>query len=108
VAATAGRLKVPIYTVALGTPEGVVEGPLGEIIPVPPDPAQLRRIAKASGGRAFEVEDADRLEAVYESLGSRLGTTPRKREITSAFAGLGLLALLAAGFLSVRWRGRLN
>ncbi len=108
VAAAAGRLKVPIYTVALGTPEGIVEGPLGEIIPVPPDPGQLRRIAEASGGRAFQVEDAGRLEAVYESLGSQLGTTARKREITSAFTGLALFALLAAVGLSVRWRGRLN
>jgi len=108
VAAAAGRLNVPIYTVALGTPEGVVEGPLGQIIPVPPDPAQLRRIAQESGGRTFAVDDADRLEAVYESLGSQLGTTARKREITALFSGLGLLALLAAGALSVRWRGRLN
>jgi Ca-activated chloride channel homolog len=106
VARAAGRLKVPIYTVALGTPDGVVEGPLGEVIPVPPDPAQLRRIAEASGGRAFAVEDADRLESVYEALGSRLGTRERRREITAGFAGFGLLALLAAAGLSVRWRGR--
>lgn len=108
VARAAGRLKVPIYTVALGTPEGVVEGFNGQLIPVPPDPAQLRRIARFSGGRAFEVADADRLEAIYQSLGSQLGTEPRKREITSAFAGAGLLLLLLAGGLSVRWRGKLT
>ena len=108
VAREAGRLGVPIYTVALGTPEGIVEGPLGEVIPVPPDPAQLRRIADASGGRAFAVEDAGRLEAVYESLGSRLGTRERRREMTSAFAGLGLIMLFAAAALSVRWRGRVS
>lgn len=108
VAEEAGRLGVPIYTVALGTPEGVVYDPLGREVAVPPDPAQLRRIAKASGGQAFEVDDAERLEAVYESLGSRLGTEPRKREMTSAFAGLGLVAILLAGVLSVRWRGRIN
>ena len=108
VAEAAGELGVPIYTVALGTPEGVVYDPLGRAISVPPDPAQLRRIANASGGEAFAVDDAERLEAVYERLGSRLGTEPRRREMTSAFAGLGLLALLAAGALSVRWRGRIN
>jgi Ca-activated chloride channel homolog len=108
VAAAAGRLDVPIYTVALGTPDGVVEGPFGELIPVPPDPQQLRRIARASGGSAFAVEDGDRLKAVYESLGSRLGTRERKREVTAAFAGAGLLALLAAAALSVRWRGRVT
>lgn len=108
VARIAGRAKVPVYTVALGTPDGVVQGALGAPIPVPPDPDQLRRIARLSGGRFFAVEDADRLDAVYRSLGSRLGTKPRQREITAAFAGLGLLALLAAGALSVRWRSRLT
>ena len=108
VARAAGRLDVPIYTVALGTPEGVVPGPFGETIPVPPDPDSLRRVARSSGGRFFAVDDADRLDAVYKGLGSQLGTRPRKREITAAFAGLGLLLLLAASALSVRWRGRLS
>ncbi len=108
VARAAGRLKVPIYTVALGTPDGVVEGPFGDPIPVPPDPAQMRRIARFSGGRSFQVEDADRLDAVYKSLGSQLGTKPRKREATAGFAGAGLLLLLLAGGLSVRWRGKLS
>jgi Ca-activated chloride channel family protein len=107
VARSAGRLHVPIYTVALGTPDGVVPGPFGEAIPVPPDPEQLRRVARFSGGRFFAVEDADRLDAVYKALGSQLGTKPRQREITSAFAGLGLLLLAVAGTLSVRWRGRM-
>lgn len=107
VARAAGRLKVPIYTVALGTPDGVVQGPFGDPIPVPPDPAQLRRVARFSGGRFFQVEDADRLDAVYKSLGSQLGTKPRQREVTAGFAGAGLLLLLVAGGLSVRWRGRL-
>jgi Ca-activated chloride channel family protein len=108
VARAAGRLHVPIYTVALGTPEGVVPGPFGEAIPVPPDPDQLRRVARFSGGSFFAVDDADRLDAVYKTLGSQLGTRPRQREITSAFAGLGLLLLVAASALSVRWRGRLS
>jgi Ca-activated chloride channel family protein len=107
VARIAGRMHVPIYTVALGTPDGIVPGPFGEPIPVPPDPDQLRRIAHYSGGRFFLAEDASRLDAVYKALGSQLGTKPRQREVTAAFAGLGLLLLTLAGGLSVRWRGRL-
>jgi Ca-activated chloride channel family protein len=108
VARAAGRLHVPIYTVALGTPDGTVAGPFGEPIPVPPDPGQMRRIARYSGGRSFTVSDADRLDAIYKTLGSQLGTRPRKHEITALFAGIGLLLLAAAGTLSVRWRGRLS
>jgi len=43
---------------SLGTPDGTVPGPFGDPIPVPPDPQQLRRIAKFSGGRFFAVDDA--------------------------------------------------
>ena len=108
VARAAGRLDVPIYTVALGTPDGVVASPFGDVIPVPPDPQSLRRIARASGGQFFKVDDADRLSSVYENLGSRLGTRERKREATAGFAGVGLALLALAGLLTVRWRGRLT
>jgi Ca-activated chloride channel family protein len=103
VAQEAGRLKVPVYTVALGTPDGVVDGNLR----VPPDPQALAQIAQASGGQAFEASDGDQLTAVYERLGSQLGTREETREITAAFAGAGLLLLGGALVGSVRWLGRL-
>jgi Ca-activated chloride channel homolog len=99
----AGRLGVPVYTVALGTPEGIVDVQL----PVPPDPEALRQIAQASGGQAFEAADGDQLTAVYESLGSRLGTRMETREITAGFAAAGLLLLVGAAAASVRRHGRL-
>jgi Ca-activated chloride channel family protein len=103
VAQEAGRLRIPVYTVALGTPDGVVDGHLR----VPPDPQALAEIAQASGGQAFEASDGDQLTAVYERLGSQLGTRKETREITAAFAGAGLLLLGAALIGSVRWLGRL-
>jgi Ca-activated chloride channel homolog len=94
---------VPVYTVALGTPDGIVEGNL----PVPPDPEALRQIAQASGGQAFEASDGDQLESVYERLGSQLGTRKETREITAGFAAAGLLLLGGALVASVRRFGRL-
>ena len=108
VAEAAGRLNIPIYTVALGTAGGVVQSPYGDPIPVPPDPASLRRIARESGGEFFNVKDSERLNAVYERLGSRLGTKPRAREATAGFAGAGLALLAVAALLGARWRGRLT
>jgi Ca-activated chloride channel family protein len=72
VAREAGRLRVPVYTVALGTPDGVLDDPsgFGRALPVPPDPEALRQIATASGGQAFTAQDADQLGSVYERLGS--------------------------------------
>ncbi len=107
VAREAGRLDVPVYTVALGTATEVIEAPDGSLIPVPPDPEALRDIARASGGRAFEADESGELDAVYERLGSQLGTRDAEREITAGFAGAGALALLLAAGLSLRWSGRL-
>jgi Ca-activated chloride channel family protein len=103
VAQEAAEQHVPVYTVALGTPDGVVDG----ILRVPPDPEALREIARASGGQAFEASDGDQLTAVYERLGSQLGTREETREVTAAFAAAGLLLLGGALAGSVRGFGRL-
>jgi Ca-activated chloride channel homolog len=108
VAREAKRLRVPIYTVSLGTDEGTVPGgPFGDPIPVPPDPETMREIAEESGARAFTAEDAEELDTVYERLGSRIGSKQEKREITAGFAGGGLVLLGAALALSLRNLGRL-
>ncbi len=105
-AARAAKLRIPIYTVALGTPDGVVEGPMGQPIAVPPDPETLREIARQSGGRSFETGDAGELDQVYEQLGSRIGTRKEQREVSAAFAAGGLLLLLGGLGTGLRWRGR--
>jgi Ca-activated chloride channel homolog len=98
---------VPIYTVSLGTGEGVVPNPgFGPPILVQPDPATMRQIAQASGGRAFTAQDSGELSAIYRSLGSRLGQKKVAREATGAFAVGGLVLLLGAAASSVRRVGR--
>lgn len=103
----ARRAGIPVFAVALGTDEGVVErqlpGGLTERIRVPPDPQTLRRVALTTGGQFFEAPTAEQLRAVYEDLGSRLGTRREEREVTAAFAGGGALVLLAASALSALW-----
>jgi Ca-activated chloride channel family protein len=106
VAQRAKAAGVPIYTVALGTPDGVVQTPDGQVLQVPPDPQGLQQIATSSGGRAFTAQDSDALDSVYETLGSRIGTKKEKREISAGFAAAGLLLLGGALFTSLRWRGR--
>lgn len=101
---------IPVFTVALGTPEGVLERDWygsRRIIPVPPDPETLRQIASATGGEAFEARDARKLNAVYESLGSRLGRVPEEREVTVGFLAGGAALLLSALLLSALWAPRL-
>jgi Ca-activated chloride channel homolog len=107
VARRAGRLGIPIHTVALGTRTATITTPDGTLIPVPPDPEAMRRIAELSGGRAFEVDDADELAGLYEDLGSRVATEEELREITGAFAAGGIVLLLAAAALGTRATARL-
>jgi Ca-activated chloride channel family protein len=98
----ARRLKVPVYTISLGTPGGTVEhtipGGYVETIRVPPSPQTLQMIARTTGGRFFTAATDKELESVYASLGSRLGHTRTSREVTDLFAGGGaILALLGMG-----------
>ncbi len=117
-AALARDACFPVYTIALGTPEGVIDrGSLGpgfgppddsgsNLIPVPPDPETLREIAEMTGGEFSEARSAEALEMAYESLGSKLGREPGESEITFLLvggAGVLLLAALALGtFLAPR------
>jgi Ca-activated chloride channel family protein len=109
VARTAGQLKIPIYTVALGTRDATVPNPnpFGTPLLVAPDPETLRQIAQVSGGKAFTAEDSDSLKSIYKTLGSQLGTKTQKKQITASFAIGGLVLLLAAAASSLRWAGRL-
>ena len=107
VARQAGRMGIPIHTVALGTRTATITTPDGTLIPVPPDPEAMRRIAELSGGRAFEVDDSDELSGLYEELGSRVATEEEEREITGAFAAGGIVLLMAAAALGTRATARL-
>ena len=107
----AKREKIPVYTVSLGTQQGVVEvrGDDGFVqrVTVPPDPRTMRRIAAATGARFYAAPDGERLEAVYDELGSRVGRVKKEREVTAAFAAAGALLLLGAGAASALLFGRL-
>ena len=97
---------IPIYAVALGTPNGVIER-AGFTRPVPPDPVTLRQIAETTGGEFYATQNEARLNAVYEDLASRLGEKQEWREVSFLLLGLAALFALGAGALSVLWIQRL-
>ena len=107
----ARKLRIPVYTVAFGTAQGVVEvvddNGFTQRVTVPPDAPTLRRVAQATRGGFYAAPDGDALSAVYEELGSRIGQVKEKREITAAFAAGGALLLLGAGAMSAFLFGRL-
>jgi Ca-activated chloride channel homolog len=111
VARQARAARIPIFTIALGTPGGQVQlrDSFGFLqrVSVPPDIAELRQIATLSGGKEFTATEADKLQQIYAGLGTRLSSRDEKREVTAAFAGAGAVLLVAAGALSMAWFGRL-
>jgi Ca-activated chloride channel homolog len=102
---------IPVYTIVLGTPGGVVQATLTggyrATIQVPPSPQTLQQISQRSGGQSFSVATDSRLREVYTRLGSLLGHRTEDREITDVFAGGAALLLLVGGGMSMMWFRRL-
>jgi Ca-activated chloride channel family protein len=114
---------IPVYTVALGTPNGTLDlggggfgfgggsggfgGGFGGPRRVPPDPDTLRAIAQATGGEFFEARSSKTVKRAYAKLGSKLGRRPEKTEVTYAFLAGAAGLLVAAGVLSGAWSPRL-
>jgi len=98
---------IPVYTVVIGTPDGVVNVPVAggyqAQLLVPPSPETLRTVASMTAGQFFTAPDATRLRQIYEKLGSRLGHRRQKREITDLFAGGSAAFLVFGGALSALW-----
>jgi Ca-activated chloride channel homolog len=109
VARQAALEKIPIDTVALGTPNGTLPNPdpFGPPVAVPPDPQLMQQIAQLSGGRSFNAQTADELSSIYKQLGRRLGRVTRQHDVTAAFAIGGLVFLVLGAATSTRWSGRL-
>ena len=102
---------IPVYTVALGTDAGTVQGPDGyggmRTIRVPPDPETLSKVAELTGGKFFEAADQNALKSVYDEIGSQVGVEHKQRELTVFFTAAGAALLLLGGALSTLWFGRI-
>lgn len=108
--ARARRLRIPVSGAIVGTPYGIVRVPrvggFVQLIRVPADPSEVRMIAQVTHGSFYVGPRTADLSAVYRDLGSRLGTTRKREEVTVAFAigAIGLLSL--GGSLSAVWLRR--
>ncbi|MDO9354596.1 MAG: VWA domain-containing protein [Solirubrobacteraceae bacterium] len=111
IAQDAKKAGVKIYTVALGTDQGVLrtEKPDGTVREqrVPPDKSTLAQIASVSGGEFFDAPDAAALDRVYETLGKQVAERKEMREVTGMFAGGSLILLVLGAGASMALLGRL-
>ena len=102
----AKQAGVPVSTIAFGTDEGYIDIE-GQRTKVPVDHQQLQGIAQATGGTYYAAASAQELSNVYRDLGSQIGYTTERREVTTWLVGIGLLFSFAAAGLSLLWTNRL-
>ena len=98
---------VRIYTVGIGTAQGVVLRSEGVSARVRLEEKTLRDIAQISGGEYFSISDAENLSTVYASLSGRIGLRKRQEaEITAWVAVLGMVLVVVAALMSTATTGR--
>jgi Ca-activated chloride channel family protein len=98
--------KVPVSTIAFGTEDGTVDIG-GDLVPVPADRITLNRIAQETGGVYHAAASAEELRDVYRDLGSQIGYTRERQEITRWFVGAALLTSFLGLGLAMFWTNRL-
>jgi Ca-activated chloride channel homolog len=101
-AARARARNIRIDTIALGTPRGTLYE-AGRYDPVPPDPALMRAIASATGGRTFSARSAAALGGIYGHLGGTIASHRSTRQIASWFAVAAAVLLVGAVGLGRLW-----
>ena len=106
-AATAADRGIRIYTVGIGSTAGTTLDVEGFKVHTQLDEAMLRQISDATDGTYYAADNPDELKAIYDGIATRLAIRPEAMEVTSLFAGAGVLVLLLGGMASLRWLGRL-
>lgn len=106
-AQTAADRGVRIYTVGIGSAEGAMLNIEGFSVRSRLDEQTLRQISGLTGGTYYGAENEEELHTIYDNLNPELVIKPEEMEVTSLFAGAGLLILTLGGMLSLVWLGRL-
>lgn len=102
----AKQAKVPISTIAFGTPNGEVDIE-GNRSSVPVDTDTMKQIASGTGGTYHAAASEQELHDIYKNLGSQIGYVKRPREVTTWAIGVGLILAFSAAGASLFWTNRL-
>jgi Ca-activated chloride channel family protein len=106
-AQTAAERGVRIYTVGIGSAEGATLHIEGFTIHSQLDQATLEQIAFITDGAYYGADNEQDLHTIYENINPQLVIKSEEMEVTSIFAGAGILVLLIGGALSLLWFSRL-
>jgi Ca-activated chloride channel family protein len=107
VAQTAEDRGVRIHTVGIGSTDGATLNLDGFTIRSRLDEESLQQISQLTGGTYYNAESEEELRTIYDSINPQLVIKPQKTEVTSLFAGAGMVILMIGGTLSLLWLSRL-
>jgi Ca-activated chloride channel family protein len=99
-------LGVRIYTIGIGSTEGAIITVEGFTVHSRLDEELLQYISDTSGGVYSNAANEEDLLRIYRDLEPKLSIRSEEIEVTSLFAGVGILLFLVAGALSLLWFGR--
>ena len=93
-AGEAADAKIPVFTIAYGTDDATIVVD-GKTMDAAADTEAIAAVADATGGADYTASSGAELSAVYDQIGTTIGTTTENQELTVP------LSLLAAAFLSL-------
>ena len=106
-AQTAADRGVRIYTIGIGSAAGSILHIDGLTIRSRLNEDLLQQIAQITAGSYYNATTSQDLQAIYHNLDPQLVIKPERTEITSLFAGVGIVILLIGAALSLVWFSRL-
>jgi Ca-activated chloride channel family protein len=106
IADIAADLGVRVYTIGIGSPAGTTLKVNGFTVHTQLDEALLQNVSQVTGGNYYNAANEQDLLRIYHDLVPKLSIKTENIEVTSLFAGAGMLLFLVAGALSLLWFGR--
>ena len=101
----AADLGVRVYTVGIGSAAGTTIEVEGFTVHTSLDEVMLQNISSTTGGVYYNAGDEEQLRKIYNDLKPKLSIKPEDMELTSIFAGVGMIVFLIGGMLSLLWFG---
>ncbi|HVH66062.1 MAG TPA: VWA domain-containing protein [Candidatus Acidoferrum sp.] len=100
-AAEATQSHIPVDTIGIGARNQsvMVHGQLVDGV----DEQALQQIASATGGHYYYAQDEGQLNQIYSELGSHIGWTTSKVDLTVPLLALGTIIVVTGGLFSLRW-----
>lgn len=103
----AADLGVRLYTVGVGSTQGIDLKVEGFVVHTQLNEEMLRAVSDITGGQYYNAANEDELFRIYDDLKPKLSVRTEEMEITSILAGVGMLTFLIGGVISFLWFGRL-